>query len=429
MADVTAVLGAQWGDEGKGKIVDLLSENSDVVGRATGGNNAGHTVVVGKEKTILHLIPSGILHKNIKCIIGNGTVIDPKVILEEISGLKAKGVSISPENLVISGRAHIILPTHIALDKAKEAAASKEKKIGTTGRGIGPAYSDKVSRTGIRMVEFIAPETFKEKLKAHVEEKNFLLEHYFKTEKLSFDNIFSEYSQYAALLKPYVQDTSIIMNSLINSGKKVLLEGAQGSMLDIDHGTYPFVTSSNSTIGGIISGLGISPLSIKEIIGVTKAYTTRVGSGYFPTELNDEIGDSIRNEGREFGSTTGRPRRCGWLDLVALKQAISINGITSLAITKLDVLNKLDEISICTEYKINEKSISNFPSSPEIIAKANPVYKKFKGWGKNISSAKTMGELPEEAKSFLSFIEEQTNVKILIISIGPARNQTIINDN
>ncbi len=424
MADVVAVLGAQWGDEGKGKIVDLLAESSDVVARATGGNNAGHTVVVGSEKTILHLIPSGILHEKTLCIIGNGTVIDPRVLLSEISSLREKGVKISPENLAISDRAHIILPTHIALDKARESASGRGK-IGTTGRGIGPAYSDKASRTGIRIAEFMIPETFREKLASHIREKNFFLENYFKSEPVRLEGVYGEYSKYAEELKPFVRDTSSLLNSMLSSGRKILLEGAQGSMLDIDHGTYPFVTSSNSTIGGIVAGLGISPLSIKEIMGVTKAYATRVGSGNFPTELTGEEGDALRKAGNEFGSTTGRPRRCGWLDLVALKQAIAVNGITSLAITKLDVLGGLGTIKACTCYKAGGKTISSFPSSLDALAGTEPVYHEFPSWKEDISGCREFAELPPEARSYLSFIEKETGVKISIVSVGPAREQTM----
>jgi len=425
---VTAVIGAQWGDEGKGKIVDLLAEDSHIVARGTGGNNAGHTVVVGKEKTILHLIPSGILHKNTLCIIGNGTVIDPKVLLGEIEELRSKGVTIAPSNLIISDRAHIILPTHIALDKAKEARAEGSKgKIGTTGRGIGPAYADKASRAGIRMADFIEPATFKEKLASHLEEKNFLIEKFYNQPKIEFEIVLKEYSDLALKIKPFVKDTAFMLDKNVLQGKKILLEGAQGALLDIDHGTYPYVTSSNAGMGGIISGLGINPKKIDEIIGVAKAYTTRVGSGPFPTELLDKTGDKIREKGKEFGSTTGRPRRCGWLDLFALKHAIMFNGMTSLAITKLDVLTGIDKIKICVGYKNKDREMESFPSRSEILGSAEPVYKTFNGWQADITSARKIGDLPREAQDYLAFIRKESGIKISIVSTGPERSQTILN--
>jgi len=434
MANITAIVGAQWGDEGKGKIVDLLSEKTDIVARATGGNNAGHTVVVGNEKTILHLIPSGILHKKTICVIGNGTVIDPKVLLQEINALKNKGVTITPDNLMISNRAHIILPTHIALDKAKETKSQKSNsQIGTTGRGIGPCYSDKASRVGIRMEDFIDDEIFLKALIPHVEEKNFLLENYFQSEILDAKTIFEEYSKIAKQIKPYVCDTSTYLNNSLEENKSMLLEGAQGAMLDLDHGTYPYVTSSNSSLGGICSGLGISPLAIKEVIGICKAYTTRVGQGPFPTELNNEEGKKLLVTGHEYGSTTGRPRRCGWLDLVALNHAIKVNGITKIALTKLDVLNDFDTIKICTSYNLNHNpnnktqttQITSFPASINELNSLTLNYVEFKGWKKDISNCKDYISLPDEVKSYLDFITSQTKTKISIISTGPERNQTI----
>src|SRR3989344_3182525 len=428
MAKVVAVIGAQWGDEGKGKVIDLMADKCPVVARATGGNNAGHTVVVGKEKTVLHLLPSGILHSSTACIIGNGTVIDPKVLLGEISALKAKGISITPRNLFISDRAHIILPTHIALDRARESAAeATEHKIGTTGRGIGPAYADKASRTGIRMAEFVDPAVFRDLLRRNVDEKNFILTQQFKSGAIDFEAVFKEYTKYAKELKPFVTDTSVLINGHAAQQKDILLEGAQGAMLDIDHGTYPYVTSSNAGIGGICSGLGISPRIITEIIGVTKAYATRVGSGPFPIEIKDKVGDRIREIGHEFGSTTGRPRRCGWLDLVALRHAIRTNGITSLAITKLDVLTGLSAIKVCTSYTVNGKKLENFPAKSKDAESIVPVYREFKSWKKDISSVKSFAGLPPEAKALVDFIQKESGAKISIVSVGPERTQTLVN--
>ena len=424
MGENTIIVGSQWGDEGKGKIVDLLSKDMDVICRAQGGNNAGHTVVVGDEQTILHLIPSGILHKGKICVIGSGLVVDPKVILQEIDTLIGKGVEITSKNLIISDRCQMIMPYHVALDKAKEAMEGKGK-IGTTCRGIGPCYMDKAARSGIRMFDFVDEGRFKEKLKNNLEEKNFLLKNLYNTNELDSDEIFDEYSVYARRLKPHMQNTSVLVNDYIEAGKNILYEGAQGIMLDIDHGTYPFVTSSNSCAGGICTGLGIGPKVIKKVIGILKAYTTRVGSGPFVTELKDKLGDNIREAGGEYGSTTGRPRRCGWFDAVVARYGARINGLTSWAITKLDVLDELETIKVCVAYKCNGKEITEFPN-PELLDDCEPVYIDMPGWKTKISEIKKYDNLPDNAKAYLKKIEELTNTPVSIISVGPKRNQTIV---
>jgi adenylosuccinate synthase len=351
MANIV-VVGAQWGDEGKGKIVDLLTESADVVARYQGGHNAGHTVKIKNEKFILHVIPSGILHRGKACIIGNGVVIDPKSLIEEIEGLKRRKIYVG-KNLFISGRAHVIMPYHTVLD-GKHEEAKGSKKIGTTGRGIGPAYVDKMSRQGIRMVDLMDSKVFKEKLKANLSEINFLLEKKYKHRKISVEKIYSEYMKYVEYLSPFVTDTVVLTNKFIDRGKSVLFEGAQGTLLDIDHGTYPYVTSSNASVGGVCTGLGVSPSKLNGILGIVKAYTTRVGGGPFPTELKDKLGEYLRLHGGEYGATTGRPRRCGWLDMVSLKHSIRINGFTGIALTKLDVLDGIDKIKVCVAYRYED---------------------------------------------------------------------------
>lgn len=417
-----AVVGAQWGDEGKGKVVDYISEKMDVVVRSQGGNNAGHTIVVGNEQTILHVVPSGILHKDKICIIGNGVVVDPAVLFKEIQQLRKKGINVTEKNLAISDRAHVIMPYHIALDKAKDS----KKGIGTTLRGIGPAYSDKYSRTGIRMHEFVNTDLFRKKLKEALEEKNFILENYYKIEPLSFEKIFSEYSELGNNLRPFVKDTSVLLNKLIKDKKNILFEGAQGTMLDIDHGTYPYVTSSNSSVGGVCTGLGISPLILNKIIAIFKAYTTRVGSGPFVTELKDSTGEEIRKKGNEFGATTGRARRCGWFDAVMGKYSARINGFTSIVITKLDVLSGLEKIKICIAYEYNNKKITDFPADLNFLESCKPVYEELDGWKEDISSARKFDELPENARKYLKRVEALLKTKISMVSIGPKREQTII---
>jgi len=417
-----AVIGSQWGDEGKGKIIDYLSERSDVVARSQGGNNAGHTIVVKDKQTILHLIPSGILHKNKVCVIGNGVVIDPKVLLEEIKDLERTGVKITEKNLLISNRAHVIMPYHIALDAAKD----KKSGIGTTKRGIGPVYADKYSRIGIRMHEFVDKDIFREKLKDILAEKNFLLKNYYNDKELCFEEIFDEYIKYSEALKGFVQDTSVILNRFIDEKKNILFEGAQGVMLDIDHGTYPYVTSSNSTVGGICTGLGIGPSKINKVVGIVKAYTTRVGSGPMPTELKDETGKKLRDNGNEYGSTTGRPRRCGWFDAVVTGYSARINGFSSIVMTKLDVLSGLKKIKICTAYDYNGKKITDFPAELNVLESCEPVYEEMDGWQEDISRITNFNELPENTKKYLKRIECLLNTKISLISVGPKREQTII---
>ena len=418
------IVGTQWGDEGKGKIVDFLTEKADVVARYQGGNNAGHTVVIKNEKYILHLIPSGVLHKNKKCIIGNGVVIDPAALIEEMDGLKKRGININ-KNLLISKNANVIMPYHIALDKGNENKKGN-KKIGTTGRGIGPSYTDKIARFGIRMMDLLSPEVFKEKLKANLSAANFLLENLYKTAPLSENEIYKQYMKYAERLAPYIADTDLIINKEITSGKKLLFEGAQGTLLDIDHGTYPFVTSSNTIAGGACTGLGVGPTKIKKVLGVVKAYTTRVGEGPFPTELKDSLGEALRQKGGEFGATTGRPRRCGWLDILILKHAIRINGLTGLAITKLDILDGFDKLKICVGYKYKGKRYTEFPKEIDVLNNCTPVYETVEGWKESTLGIKDFNRLPANAKKYIRTIEKMLDIKVHIISTGQKRDEIIV---
>ena len=418
------VIGAQWGDEGKGKVVDLLASRADMVVRFQGGNNAGHTLVVNGEQTICHLIPSGILHKEKKCLIGNGVVVDPEVLLEEIERLSSKGISISPENLSLSEKAHLIMPYHQAIDAASEAAKGKDK-IGTTGRGIGPCYEDKVGRRGVRAIDLFDPEILADKIQANLKEKNFLLTDFYKTEALEFKPIYDKYMEMAERLKPYISNVSIEVDQVARKNGKILFEGAQGTHLDIDHGTYPFVTSSNPVSGSVCAGVGIGPGKLHHILGIVKAYTTRVGSGPFPTELNDETGTYIQEKGKEFGATTGRRRRCGWLDLAMMKDSIRYNGLDSIGMTKLDVLTGLDVIKACVAYELNGKKIDFMPASIKDLARCKPVYEEFPGWKADISSVRSVDELPWEAKNYIKRLEEIMEVYFSIISVGPMRDQTI----
>jgi adenylosuccinate synthase len=417
------VVGLQWGDEGKGKIVDCLSEKADVVARYQGGHNAGHTVVINNEKFILHLIPSGILYKGKKCLIGNGVVIDPAALIEEIKGLQARGVEISG-NLFISKNAHVIMPYHIALDKESEKLRG-DKSIGTTGRGIGPAYCDKIGRTGIRMADLLYPSVFREKVNSHLFHVNFLLENLYKAGTFSTDTIYHEYMGYAEKLSTYIADTDIIINKTISAKGNVLFEGAQGTLLDIDHGTYPFVTSSNAIAGGACTGLGVGPTKISRVLGVVKAYTTRVGSGPFPTEIKDALGDTLREKGGEYGATTGRPRRCGWLDAVILRHSTRINGTTGIAITKLDILDGLDSIKICTAYRHEGKLYDEFPKEMNIFAECEPVYEEIKGWDTSTLGMRDFNKLPKAAKAYIKTIEKMLGVKVHIISTGQRRDELI----
>ncbi|QAA30436.1 adenylosuccinate synthase [Clostridium manihotivorum] len=418
------VLGAQWGDEGKGKMTDYLAEEADVVVRFQGGNNAGHTVEVEDKQYKLHLIPSGVLYDTKLNVIGNGVVVDPKALFEEIDYLEGLGVKVTPEKLMISDRAHLIMPYHRVLDKLKEQARGKND-IGTTGKGIGPCYTDKFERSGIRVCDLLHKEVFVEKLKVNVEAKNEYITNVLHGEALSFEEIYNDYIAYEERLRPYVQDTSVKVYEAIKSNKQVLFEGAQGMLLDIDYGTYPYVTSSNTTAGGVSNGVGVGPTMITNAVGIAKAYTTRVGKGPFPTELENETGDWIREKGREFGVTTGRARRCGWLDLVILKTTVRVCGLTSLAVTKIDTLAGLEKIKVCVGYKFNGTIIDYFPASLEDLAKCEPVYEEFDGWDESVADARSYDEIPENAKKYLKRIEEITDTRISIVSVGPRRDQTM----
>ena len=418
------VLGAQWGDEGKGKMTDYLAEEAEVIVRFQGGNNAGHTVEVGDKQYKLHLIPSGILYDNKLNIIGNGVVVDPKALFTEIDYLEGEGVKVTPEKLIVSDRAHVIMPYHKILDKLKEKARGKND-IGTTGKGIGPCYKDKFERSGIRVCDLIKENIFKEKLKENIDSKNKYIVNVLGGEELNYNEILSEYLELAERLKPYVQDTSVRLYDEIKQDKTVLFEGAQGMLLDIDYGTYPYVTSSNTTACGVASGSGIGPTMVTNAVGIAKAYTTRVGKGPFPTELDNEIGGWIREKGHEYGVTTGRSRRCGWLDAVILKTTVRVSGLTSLCVTKIDTLAGLEKLKICVGYKFNDKVIDYFPASLDDLAKCEPIYEEFDGWSEEVAKARSYDELPENAKKYLTRIEELTGTKISIVGVGPRRDQTI----
>lgn len=418
---ISIVVGSQWGDEGKGKIVDILSEKFEIVVRYQGGANAGHTVQIGDKQYILHLIPSGILRENVICVIGNGVVIDPKALLDEIDLLEKSGISINGR-LFISQNAHLIMPYHKLLDSINESTSSK---IGTTGRGIGPCYIDKYARKGIRIVDLLDKTVLEEKLKANIEEKNNILKKVYNHQELNVDEIIKEYLEFDKKIDKYITDVPTYLNNAANEGKSILLEGAQGTLLDIDHGTYPFVTSSNPTSGGACTGTGIPPTKISSVIGIVKAYTTRVGLGPFPTELFGDEGNKLREVGVEFGATTGRPRRCGWFDAFLVNYSRMINGIERVAITKLDVLSYLDEIKVCVAYEINGKILKSYPTDVNQMMQVKPVYEKLPGWKRDISNVKYYDDLPSEAKNYLSFISQQGGFEISLISVGPKRQQTI----
>ncbi len=422
MANVI-VIGAQWGDEGKGKITDLLSRSADVVVRYQGGNNAGHTVVVGDRTFKLHLIPSGILYPKTECIIASGTVIDPQVLLEEVDRLKDLGIS--TDNLFIAETAHVTMPYHRVLDRASEDQRA-EHKIGTTGRGIGPTYADKSERVGIRMIDLMDEKRLAKKLRWAIEQKNIVLQKLYNLEPLDADAIIAEYRGYADRLRPHVVDASLKIDAAIRERRNILFEGAQGTLLDLDHGTYPYVTSSNPVAGGACIGAGVGPTCIDRVIGVAKAYTTRVGEGPFPTELHDDIGNHIGEIGAEFGTTTGRKRRCGWFDGVIGRYAVRINGLDCLAVTKLDVLDDLDEIKVCTAYELDGQVVRDFPSDARAFARAIPIYETLPGWKQSTSECKTVEELPTAAKEYLKFLADLTGTPIAIISLGASRGQTII---
>jgi adenylosuccinate synthase len=417
------IVGTQWGDEGKGKIVDLLAEYSDLVIRFQGGNNAGHTMVVNGEQFISHLVPSGILQQKI-CIIGNGMVVDPGVLLNEIDYLTGKGVNVDPTVLLISQKAHLIMPYHKAIDAARE-GCGKSKKIGTTGRGIGPCYEDKAARRGIRFVDLL-DEDFEKTVRVIAEEKNFHLSSYHGLETIDIDALVKEYKSYRERLAPYVADISVVIDNAIKSGSQVLFEGAQGTHLDIDHGTYPYVTSSNTVSGNACCGTGIGPKRIDKVIGIVKAYTTRVGEGPFPTELFDQTGDFLQKKGAEFGATTGRKRRCGWIDMVMLRNAVRLNSLTGLALTKLDVLGGIDEIKICTHYIYRGDRIDDFPINLNVLGECQPVYESIAGWQEDISPIRLLEDLPLNTRNYLKRIEELTEIDIDLVSVGPGRNETIL---
>ncbi len=423
MANVI-IVGAQWGDEGKGKVVDIYTEYAQEVVRFQGGNNAGHTLVVGDEKTVLHLIPSGILHEGKRCIIGNGVVLDPKVFLEEIDGLRKKGYLKDESQLMVDGAVHLIMPYHIKIDIARE-QKSGAKKIGTTGRGIGPTYEDKVGRRGIRFADLLKPETFKRKLHEVLPEKNFYLEKFLGEPPLSEEAIIEEYMGYAERLRGYLGRASTTLDQTIKAGHNVLFEGAQGSLLDIDHGTYPYVTSSSTIAAGACIGTGIGPHLIDEVVGISKAYVTRVGEGPFPTELDDEMGDQLRAAGSEFGATTGRPRRCGWLDIVALREAVRTNGLTGIALTKMDVLSELETVKVCTAYRYRDELLEEFPQDFDVLRECTPVYEEIPGWQKDICSLKSYAELPQQVQDYVQKIEAWTGCSVVLVSVGPRRDQTL----
>jgi len=418
----TVVVGAQWGDEGKGKVIDMLTERADVVVRFQGGNNAGHTVVVGETEFIMHLIPSGILHSGKLCIVGNGVVVDPSVLLEEIDMLRGKGIEVEPSNLGVSDQAHLIFPYHKALDKLKEAKVGPGK-IGTTGRGIGPCYADKASRVGIRVADLLDDEIFRRKLRINIEEKNTLFTTLYQAPTFSFEEVHEAYVGYRERISPFVIHAPVVLNRAIAQGKSILFEGAQGTWLDIDHGTYPHVTSSNATAGGACVGSGIGPSQIDRVIGVVKAYTTRVGEGPFPTEFPAPLMELIRSKGKEFGATTGRPRRCGWFDAVLVKHAILVNGITEVAVTKLDVLDNSPRVKICTGYRLNGKLLEYPPSLIERWAQVEPVYEEHPGWLTDTTQVGCFEDLPPGARRYLKRLEELLKVKISIVSVGSKREQ------
>ena len=419
------VVGTQWGDEGKGKVVDLLTAKADLVVRFQGGNNAGHTLVVGGTKYIFHLIPSGILYEEKKCLIGNGVVVDPEVLLEEMDKLEAAGIPLGPERLALSDKAHIIMPYHRAIDLAREKAKGKQA-LGTTGRGIGPCYEDKAARTGVRAVDLTEPDTLKEKIAFNLKEKNLYLTRVLGAEPLETEAILAQYQDMARRLRPHITEVSLELNEAMAQGKNILFEGAQGTHLDVDHGTYPYVTSSNPVSASACTGSGIGPGRLHHVVGIVKAYTTRVGAGPFTTELDDETGRYMQDRGKEFGATTGRRRRCGWLDLVVVRDAVRLNGLTRLAITKLDVLTGLKKLNICVGYEVENETLHHRPTSLKTLAACRPVYETLEGWQDDISGARTLSELPAEARAYLKRIEDGTGVPVAIVSVGAGREETIM---
>jgi adenylosuccinate synthase len=418
------VIGCQWGDEGKGKIVDLLSAEADIVARFQGGNNAGHTLVVDGKQTVLHLIPSGALHPKTVCVIGGGVVLDTAALVQEIDQLDEAGYPLRAGRLLVSQDCHLILPYHKAIDQARERRRGKGK-IGTTGRGIGPTYEDKAARVGLRVADLLDEAHFRERLRIVLEEKNSYLRNILDESVLDFDTVAAELARAATMIRPRVADTARYLHEALTGGKRVLFEGAQGAMLDVDHGTYPYVTSSNTGIGAVCSGTGVAAKLVRKVIGITKAYTTRVGSGPFPTELSNEIGDRLRNEGGEFGATTGRPRRCGWFDAVVLRKAIRISGVDALALTKLDVLTGLDPLLVCTGYRRGTDVIDDVPAMAEEVERVTPIYEEHSGWMQDVSGCKRLADLPTQARKYIARLEELAGVPIEIVSVGPDRAATI----
>lgn len=422
---VVIVVGTQWGDEGKGKVIDILTERADIVGRFQGGANAGHTIVVGGRQYILHLIPSGILHTSKRCAIGNGVVLDPAVLLAEMARLREAGIEVGPDRLAVSERAQIIMPYHRAIDKGREERRGAVK-LGTTGRGIGPCYEDKVARTGIRAADLLDAAALKEKLAPRLEEKNFYLTERLGCPALDLEAVWSEYAEFGRRLAPYVTNVSLLIEEAWRAGRHILLEGAQGTHLDIDHGTYPFVTSSNTVAGAACAGIGLGPTRIGHVVGLVKAYTTRVGGGPFVTELDDEVGNRIQERGAEFGATTGRRRRCGWLDAVLLRESVRLNGVESLAVTKLDVLTGLKTLKICTAYELDGRTLSAMPPDAATLPRCRPVYEELAGWEEDISGARALSELPKAARDYLARIEALCGVPLSLVSVGPGREATIL---
>ncbi len=426
---ISVILGAQWGDEGKGKITDMLAAEADIVARFGGGDNAGHTVTVGTERFALHLIPSGVLYPRVTCLLGGGMVVNPRKLLAEMEGLAARGVDVSPRRLKLSDRAHLILPYHMALDGAAEKARGGQA-LGTTKRGIGPAYTDKAARNGIRAAEMLQPtQVLADCIREQVTAKNDILEKVYGQPPLDAEQIVEEYLAYANQLKPHIADVSEQIAAGIRSRKRILAEGAQGTLLDLDHGSYPYVTSSYPTIGGVLIGLGVGPQNIERIVGVVKAYQTRVGAGPMPTELTGELGERLRGTGAqpwdEFGTTTGRPRRCGWLDGVALQYALRVNGLTEMAISKLDILSRFETIEVCVAYELDGERFEGFPAHPEALSRCRPIYRTLPGWQVDIRDARSFTDLPEAAQDYVTFLEELAGIPASLISVGPARDQTI----
>jgi adenylosuccinate synthase len=426
MANNIVVVGTQWGDEGKGKVVDILTPHVDVVVRYAGGNNAGHTVVAGKEKYVLHSIPSGILHPNVRCVIGCGVVLDPGSVIEEMEGLVRRGVTLDG-NLFISKNAHVIMPYHPALDRASEAKLGA-RRIGTTGKGVGPAYVDKAARVGIRMADLLDEKLFREKLAWNIAQKNRLLREIYDAPTFAVEDILNPYLRYAGWLAPYVTDTALLLSQWIDAGYDVLFEGAQATMLDVDHGTYPYITSSSTTAGGACTGTGVPPTRIHGVLGVAKAYTTRVGGGPFPTEMRGPLEEMIRQRGKEYGATTGRPRRCGWFDALVLRYAVRINGIETVALTKLDVLDQCETVKICTGYRYRGDILTEVPAEETVLQKVEPVYEEISGWMSSTTGAKIEADLPAKARQYLARLEELIGVPFCMISTGPQRAETIVTE-